>query len=43
MGTDPRANVARYGEYAAKYDGLQQVTGFNDPYEIAKTTIEKLG
>ena len=32
-----------YNNFATKYDGMQEMTGFNDPYEIAKTTVEKLG
>ena len=32
-----------YNSYAAKYDGMQEMSGFNDPYEIAKATLEKLG
>ena len=40
---DQTANAAHYNVYAAKYDGMQEMSGFNDPYEIAKTTIEKLG
>lgn len=32
-----------YNLFATKYDGMQDMTGYNDPYEIAKTTVEKLG
>ena len=40
---DAQANSLHYNNYAAKYDTFHKVTGFNDPFEIAKTTIEKLG
>ena len=36
-------NRTHYDSYAAKYDGMQDMSGFNDPYELAKTAVEKLG
>ena len=36
-------NAVHYNSFAAKYDGMQEISGFNDPYEIAKVTLEKLG
>ena len=39
---DQRENAVHYDQYAAKYDGMQVNSGFNDPYEIVKTTVEHL-
>ena len=35
-------NVVHYDHYAAKYDGMQEMSGFNDPYWLTKVAIEKL-
>ena len=33
---DVQTNNVLYDQYAAKYDKIQDVTGFNDPFEIVK-------
>ena len=35
--------MPHYNHYSSKYDGMQEMSGFNDPFEIAKVTVEKLG
>ena len=40
---DTRENAVHYDFYAPKYDGMQDMSGFNDPYEMTKATIERLG
>ena len=40
---DTQENAVHYDHYAAKYDGMQEMSGFNDPYEIAKVTVDRLG
>ena len=34
--------MTHYNSYAAKYDGMQEMSGFNDPYEMAKTAVARL-
>lgn len=40
---DPSENSAHYNAHAYVYDQLQAASGFNDPFELAKTAVEKLG
>lgn len=41
--TKQEDNRTLYDTMAVKYDTLQEMSGFNDPYELAKTAVEKLG
>ena len=41
--TDTQTNAIHYNTYASRYDKMQEATGFNDPYAIAKAAIETLG
>lgn len=40
---DQQENATHYNSYAQKYDGMQEMSGFNDPFEIVKQTVSKLG
>jgi len=37
---DQRENAIHYDKYSTEYDNMQSMTGFNDPYEIVKVSLE---
>lgn len=40
---ETQENSVHYNAYAAKYDRFQDMSGYNDPYEMVRIAIEKLG
>ncbi len=40
--TDTAQNAIHYDNFAAKYDGMQDNSGFNDPFELTKALVQKL-
>ena len=40
---DQKEVSLHYDKYADMYDAMQEMTGFNDPYELVKIAMEKLG
>ena len=37
---EQKRNAEHYDFYSGKYDAMQEMTGFNDPYELVKLMIE---
>ena len=40
---DQKENSIHYDKYSNLYDTMQKATGFNDPFELAKCLVEKVG
>ena len=38
---DQHENAEHYNKYSKEYDSIQEMTGFNDPFELVKVLLDR--